>query len=159
MIPRFERKESFTVVGLGKDFIFSQPNTIPALWDDFLRQKHRIEQRLDKAFYGVCYGPKETETFAEKFHYTAAVRVGDDAPVPEGMERIRIAAQEYAVFTHKGRLTKLQTTCDFIWKTWLPQSGVEPADAPDFELYGENEAQCPTDTVEGETKIYVPILR
>jgi len=159
MIPRFERKETFIVVGLGKDFIFSEPNVIPVLWNDFLRQKHQIEQQLDKAFYGVCYGPKDKETFAEKFHYTAAVRVSDDTPVPGGMERISIEAQEYAVFTHKGRLTGLQNTCNFIWKTWLPKSGFEPADAPDFELYRANEAQCPMDTDEGETEIYVPILR
>jgi AraC family transcriptional regulator len=56
-------------------------------------------------------------------------------------------------------LTGLQNTCNFIWKTWLPKSGFEPADAPDFELYRANEAQCPMDTDEGETEIYVPILR
>ncbi len=156
MKPRFEHKEAFTVIGLGKDCSFSEPNTIGALWDDFSRQKHRIKPSHDTAGYGVCYGAKEKETFAEKFHYTAAIGISDDAPVPEGMEKIHISAHEYAVFTHKGRATDMQKTNDFIWKTWLPQSGLELADAPDFEVYG---SRWDKKTSSGEVKIFVPIIR
>ncbi|MDD3287855.1 MAG: AraC family transcriptional regulator [Alphaproteobacteria bacterium] len=156
MKPRFERKEAFTVIGLGKDYNLANPNTIGALWNAFLAQKNRIEQTRGEDCYGICYAPKEKEAMPDKFHYTAALRVNENAPVPEGMEKIHIAAQEYAVFTHKGPTSNITITNDFIWKTWLPQSGVDLADAPDFELYG---AKWKDNAPDSEFEIFVPIIR
>ena len=156
MTPRFEYKKAFTVIGVGADYNLTEPNKNPALWDEFLCQKHRIKGVQRQEAYGICYAPKEKETFSDQFHYTAALCVIDDASVPEGMEKIRIPAQKYAVFTHKGPATDMAKTNVFIWKTWLPQSGLEPADAPDFELYG---ARWNGNKAEGEVEIYVPIVR
>ncbi|NCC04329.1 MAG: AraC family transcriptional regulator [Proteobacteria bacterium] len=156
MTPRFEQKEALTFIGLGKDYSLAEPNTIGLLWDDFLRLKHLIQNIMDDSGYGLCYAPKEKETFSDKFRYTAALRVDDHASVPDGMEKIHIPAYEYAVFTHKGSLESLSSTNDYIWKTWLPKSGFELADAPDIEIYG-NRWNAETST--GEIDICLPIIR
>ncbi len=156
MTPRFEQKEALTFIGLGKDYLLSESNTIGALWDDFHRRKHLIQSVADNNGYGLCYAPKEKETFSDKFRYTAALCVDNKASVPDGMEKILIPAYEYAVFTHKGTLETLAATNDYIWKTWLPQSGVELADAPDIEIYG---SKWNAETSTGEIDICLPILR
>jgi len=156
MEPRFEHKEVFTFIGLGKDYNLENPNTISILWDQFLQKKHLITNVIDDAAFGLCYAPKEKETFSDKFHYTAALRVSEKAVVPDGMEKVHVPAQEYAIFTHKGSLQTFSTTNDYIWKTWLPKSGLELADAPDIEVYGDKwDAKLDN----GEIDIYVPINR
>ncbi len=154
MKPRFEHREAFTVVGIGKDSPAGKGMEV--LWNEFLLRKHQIEQTQGTEAYGVCYAPQEKENFPEKFHYTAALRVRDDAPVPTGMEKIRIEAHDYAVFTHKGPIADLPKTNDYIWKTWVPQSGLELADAPDFERY---DARFKPDSAASEFEIYVPVIR
>jgi len=156
MEPRFEHKEALTFIGLGKDYNFEEPNTIGELWDQFLQKKNLITNVTDDAVFGLCYAPKEKETFSDKFHYTAALRVSEKATVPDGMEKIKVPAQEYAIFTHKGSLDTLSTTNDYIWKTWLPKSGLELADAPDIEAYG---SRWDASSENGEIDIYVPIVR
>ncbi len=158
MEPRFERKEALTFIGLGKDCNLEDPNTIGLLWDEFLQKKHLINRHdvTDEAGFGLCYAPQEKEAFSSNFHYTAALRVSENAAVPEGMEKIRIPAQEYAVFTHKGSLETLSKTNDYIWKTWLPKSGLELADAPDIEVYG---SKWDAAAESGEIDIYVPVSR
>ncbi|MDD3181574.1 MAG: AraC family transcriptional regulator [Alphaproteobacteria bacterium] len=156
MTPRFEHQEALTFVGLGADFNLTDPSTIATLWNKFQAQKHLIKKTQDQTAYGLCYAPKVKEVFSEAFHYTAALRVNDNAPIPDGMEKIHMNAQDYAVFTHKGPLAALAITNDYIWKTWLPTSGLDLADAPDFERYGDD---WNGDTGEGSFEIYVPIVR
>lgn len=156
MEPYFETKEALTFIGIGQDFNLTEPNKISELWDQFLLKKHLIQNVLREDAYGLCYAPKEKETLSNLFHYTAALRVSPDAAVPEGMEKIQIEDQEYAVFTHNGSSDTLSTTNDYIWKTWLPKSGLELSDAPDIEIYGE---KWSAETASSEMKILVPICR
>ncbi|WP_321340671.1 AraC family transcriptional regulator [uncultured Cohaesibacter sp.] len=156
MEPYFGHEEALTFIGLGKDYNLESSNTIGLLWDEFLKRKHLISNASDKAAYGLCWAPQEKETFSDNFHYTAALKVPDNAPVPNGMEKINVPAQEYAIFTHKGTLDTLTTTNDYIWKTWLPKAGFELADAPDIEVYG---SKWDPSQDSGEIEIYVPIVR
>lgn len=155
MTPQFENKPAMTFIGLGKDFDMTEQSAIGALWDLFLEQKHFIDNPCNDAAYGLCYAPQEKETFSDRFHYTAALQVPADTKIPEGMEKIELPAHKYAVFTHKGPLHKLQETNDYIWKTWLPKSGYELADAPDIEIYGE---QWNAEQENGAISICLPIL-
>lgn len=159
MEPRFEHKESFTFIGLGRDYSLEGANTVTeigTLWDEFIERKHLVTNVVEEAAFGICYAPKDKDAFSNNFRYTAALRVSDDADVPEGMEKIQVLAQEYAVFTHKGSLDTLVQTNDYIWKTWLPKSSLELADAPDIEVYGD---KWNAENGTGEIDIYVPVKR
>ncbi len=48
----------------------------------------------------------------------------------------RIAAQSTRVFSHREHVSTIRSTWATIWNKWLPESGHEFVDAPDFERYG-----------------------
>ena len=50
---------------------------------------------------------------------------------------IRIPAQKYAVFTDSDHVSGIRRTVNTIWNHWLPASGLQAADAPNFERYDE----------------------
>lgn len=57
-------------------------------------------------------------------------------------------------FSHKGPISKLGETVNYIWGIWIPQSGCKLVDAPDFELYDD---RFNPETMSGEFEIYVPV--
>lgn len=64
--------------------------------------------------------------------------------------------QLYAKFTHKGPIANLDHTLKYIWGTWLPKSGYEYVEKPDFELYS------PRLTSQGPERIlylHIPVIK
>jgi AraC family transcriptional regulator len=70
------------------------------------------------------------------------------------LNRVRIAPQKYAVFSHREHISTIRSTWSTIWNKWLPESGHEPVDAPDFERYGDD---FDSRTGNGGFEIWVPI--
>ena len=66
-----------------------------------------------------------------------------------------IVGGEYAVLRHKGPYADMRGSYQFLYGTWLPQSGREPADAPCVEEY----LNTPRDTAPTEltSDIYLPL--
>ena len=56
--------------------------------------------------------------------------------LPAELSRPRIPARRYAVFPYRDHTATIRRTWATIWNRWLPDSGHEVADAPDFERYG-----------------------
>ena len=50
---------------------------------------------------------------------------------------MRTRARHYAVFMHRGHVADIRRAWHTIWSQWMPESGREAADAPQFERYGE----------------------
>jgi AraC family transcriptional regulator len=133
MEPKIVSKPAFTAVGIkyrGKN----EHNEIPALWDNqFLPRVEEIQHRLTPpASYGIM---DNYDSASGEFDYLAGVEVDDATGVPPGMISWHVPAQTYAVFTTK--LATLMATFDQI-HAWLPSSGYQRADGPEFELYDEN---------------------
>lgn len=125
-----------------------------------LRKSERriIEIALDYQFesqcdYGYCYATPEMAQ-AEQMRYIAGVKVKSLRNIPQGMVGVRIPAQNYAVFTHRGPVAKIGVSYDYIYKAWFPKSGKEPAQGPDFELYDE---RFKYDAEDSELDLYVPV--
>jgi AraC family transcriptional regulator len=55
--------------------------------------------------------------------------------VPREIERVAVPAARYAVVTHRGHVTGIRASMHAIFSRWLPESGLRPARAPDFEFY------------------------
>ena len=70
------------------------------------------------------------------------------------MQRVRVPAQRYAVFTHEGHVSGLRAVAYTIWNKYLPNSGLEVADAPDFERYGND---IDYNTGMGKFEVWVPV--
>jgi predicted transcriptional regulator YdeE len=98
-------------------------------WRQFLAQED-VPGRVGMNFYGVMCGAD-----GSGLEYMCGTEVESFASLPEGLGRIRVPAQRYAVFAHRGRASALRSTWQQVLE-WLPRSEFESAHKPDFEVYG-----------------------
>jgi AraC family transcriptional regulator len=149
MEPKIVTKPAFTVVGMkyrGKN----EKSEIPQLWEQFGPRICEIKHLADPhVAYGVMHNYDEE---SGEFDYVAGFEVSSVAEVPEGMVSWEVPEQTYAVFTCT--LPTLMETFERAYKTWLPHSGYQRADSPEFELYDEN---FDSQDENSEMAIYIPI--
>ncbi|MCX7384199.1 MAG: AraC family transcriptional regulator [Alphaproteobacteria bacterium] len=131
--PRLEEAPLMLIAGIGERYRFETNTGIPAQWT-----------------YGVCCNADG----AGSFEYIAGVEVSDFNRLPADLARIRLPARRYAVFTHSGHIAGLRATVYSIWNNALPASGLEVADAPDFERY---DARFDPGTGHGDVDIFIPV--
>jgi AraC family transcriptional regulator len=148
--PRFEISKAFLVAGLGERIHCENGAVIPGLWYRFNQTVDGIPARIGNVSYGVCCNADD----AGNFDYIAGVEVADFSDLPREFSRVRIPAQKYAVFTHADHVATIRRTISTIWNHWLPASGHEAADAPNFERYDE---KFDPKTGNGGLEIWVPI--
>ncbi len=105
---------------------------IPQQWREFQAQLATIPGRVGSATYGVMCANFEA---TRSFEYMTAVSVESlDAATAE-LGRMRVKPQRYAVFVHPGHVSEIQRTWMAIWNDWIPRSGLQAVDAPEFEVY------------------------
>jgi AraC family transcriptional regulator len=85
----------------------------------------------------------------------AALIVGEDVPLPDGLEEVRLPGGTTAVLRFRGHYSGLPAAYDYLYGVWLPESEREAADSPPFELY----VNSPMDTAAEDllTDISVPL--
>lgn len=71
----------------------------------------------------------------EQCRYDAAVEVPADTPVDEGVTLQRFGPMRVARLTVEGDILLEQRALDWLYGTWLPRSGYEPAPLPCFEAW------------------------
>ena len=101
------------------------------------------------------YFDEPTGTPADELESCAAVVVGEDFALPEGLTELRLPAGRHAVLTVEGPYSGLQAGYDHLYGQWFPNSGEEPDNAPPFELY----LNTPADTQPANlrTEIHAPL--
>lgn len=72
-----------------------------------------------------------------------------------GVETFRIPGGPCATLRHVGPYSDLGTPYAWLYGTWLPQSGREPADQPSYEDYLNDPSTTPPDEL--VTVIHVPL--
>ncbi|AOK30789.1 MULTISPECIES: AraC family transcriptional regulator [Burkholderia] len=106
---------------------------------------------------GIFHDDPHT-TPAEQLHAQACFALGPATAsinVTPPVTHATVAGGEHAVLVHRGPYADLQQAYDWLYGTWLPNSGRESADAPPFELYLNSPADTqPADLV---TEIHVPL--
>lgn len=149
-------------VGMGTKFIsiLSKDRDnyikIPQLWQRYNQRNKEVPHRTGQTEYGICFVvPKDQRSHPEECYYLAGAEVTKVDELPEGFEARTIPAGEYAVFTHKGTLDKLEHTMSYIYGSWLPKSGRKLRDAPEIEAYDQ---RFKIDSPDSELDIYIPIV-
>ncbi|VVN35539.1 hypothetical protein PS862_03274 [Pseudomonas fluorescens] len=132
--PRFAHGHFLLIAGLGGRFTAGTTQGIPDLWEKFIPEIGKIPGQKSEVTYGICCNPDGKGGF----EYIAGVEIDKLDDLPEKYRWVEVQPQHYAVFEHKGSLDSLPQTFQYIWKTWLPQSGYQAADAPEFERYSED---------------------
>nr|WP_277569103.1 AraC family transcriptional regulator [Mesorhizobium ciceri] len=118
--------------GLGERYSCETSAGIPIQWQRFGPYIGNIPDEIGDVAYGVCVNGDD----ACNFDYIAGVEVSDFSDLPREFSRVRVPAQKYAVFAHRDHISTIRRTVNTIWNKWLPASGHEVADAPEFERYG-----------------------
>ncbi|HKU12788.1 MAG TPA: AraC family transcriptional regulator [Steroidobacteraceae bacterium] len=148
--PRFESRAAFLVAGLSARYDYETcGGGIPAQWQRFAPHLGNVPGQSGDVAYGLRYNSDDSG-----LDYMCGVEVGDFSRLPPEFSRVRVPANRYAVFVHRGHISAIRSTWYTIWNTGLPKSGHELADAPDFERYdGRFDAR----TGSGEVEIWVPL--
>lgn len=102
---------------------------IAAQWQEFLAAPE-LPGRVGTHAYGVMCGAD-----ADGLEYMAAVEVASLADLPPDTGKMRVPAQRYAVFVHRGGPETIQATWRQILR-WLDANpDYKSAHQPDFEVY------------------------
>lgn len=148
MEPKIMTKSAFTVVGLlyhGKN----ENNEIKLLWEQLNPRFGEIMGQVEPPVaYGVCGSPDDTGAF----DYLAGFGVVRVEAIPAGMTSWEVPQQRYAVFPCT--LGTIHEAYEYAFKTWMPTSGYQQGDGPDFELYDEEFDDADPDP---KLTIYIPI--
>ena len=148
--PRFESRNAFLVAGLSARYDYeSCGGGIPAQWQRFAPYIGNVAGQIGSDAYGVRYNSDDSG-----LDYLCGVEVGEFSQLPPELSRVRVPANRYAVFTHRGHISAIRSTWHAIWNKWLPKSGHQLADAPDFERYGK---EFDATRGSGEVEIWVPL--
>jgi AraC family transcriptional regulator len=151
-LPAPKRKDlpAFEVIGIGTDCTFENTSVIRPLWQQLNAREDEIDAAPGAAAFGLCMGGDEEG----RFRYIAGLGAAKGAKVPRGMERAVVPAGHYAVFLHRGHISEIGKTVYTIWNKSLPDHGLEPRKAPDFELY---DRRFDPETGRGEVEIWIPV--
>jgi AraC family transcriptional regulator len=131
--PRFVDHPPLLLAGIAERYRCDASAGIPGQWQRFMPQLGHIPQKVGRVAYGVNFNGDESGDF----DYLCGVEVRDFGSPPATLQRLRIRAQRYAVFTHAEHVSTIRRTHHTIWTVWLPTSGCSIVDAPFFERYDE----------------------
>ncbi len=148
---RYEQGRPMLLAGIRRKHTFaSMGKDIPRQWDDFLKLG-KLPGRVGPTAYGAIAGG---DTKTQTMEYMTAVEVQSFDAAPKDLGRMRVPAARYAVFLHAGNVRTIQETWRQIFSAWLPSSGMQSNETPDFEVYGE---QFDGATGEGGVEIWVGV--
>jgi AraC family transcriptional regulator len=150
--PRFDNGRTLLIAGLAQRYRFETIEGIPAQWQRFAPHIGNIQGQIGHTAYGVCHNSDG----AGSFEYLCGVEVANFDDLPDEFSRVRIPERRYAVFSHREHISTIRGTVYTIWNKYLPESGLEVADAPDFERYGE---EFNPQSGMGLVEIWIPIKR
>ena len=158
MNPRIETLPEKKFIGKRIKMSFTDNKTFE-LWRSFMPRRKEIKNITGNELYSIeVYDSHFFNNFDphKKFEKWAAVEVTDFNFIPNEMESIITPPGLYAVFIHKGPASEGKKTYEFIFGTWLPQSGYELDTRPHFAAMGEKYKNNEPDS---EEELWIPIKK
>lgn len=150
LVPsRFVDGSPLLIAGFGQRYTTETSLAIPSLWQRFGPHFGSVPGQKNHVGYGVCCNFDD-----DSFEYIAGVEVKDFSDLTSEFSRLRIPPQRYAVFATTDHISMIRRITHTVWSKWLPTSGHEAADGPNFELYPESFDPA---TGNGGYELWVPI--
>lgn len=98
----------------------------------------------------------DPELIAEReLRSRAGIVIGEHDRTPDGLQRVTIPGGRHAVLRYRGPYASMHAAYQWLYGTWLPDSGVRPGDHPVFEDYVTDPVV--TDPRDLLTDIYLPV--
>lgn len=125
------------------------------LWSSFMHHRKEILNTIGTDLYNIQIN-SENFDFSPNTPFVkwAVVEVSNFDLVPEGMETLEIQQGLYAVFNYKGSQSNAAAFFNAIYTQWLPSSGYELGNHPQFEILGE---KYKNNNPNSEEEIWIPI--
>jgi AraC family transcriptional regulator len=125
------------------------------LWSSFMPRRKEIQNSVGTELYNIQVNPENFDfSPTSPFVKWAAVAVSNFDFIPEGMETLVLEEKMYAVFNYKGDQSGAAAFFNAIYTQWLPTSGYELGNHPQFEILGEKYKNNDPDS---EEEIWIPI--
>lgn len=159
MQPEYVELDEMAVVGLSS-IVSMKCNLIPQLWERFMPREKEIKHvAIPDVALEVSYDMEKISKEGEKedwlFFDLVGLPVSNTEDIPEGMTFKRVPAHKYAKFVHKGPISKIMETYNYIYNEWLPKSGHEyDMEACEVEWYDK---RFKMEDADSEFDIYIPI--
>lgn len=137
-------------------------NVIPALWGRFNALAEKVPNRtVNGRGFGICEACSEGNSMLNMnndvlFSEVVAAEVDSFDGLEEPLIPKVLAGGKYAVFTHRGSLSRLNDTFKYIWGTWFLSTSETVDGREDFEVYDERFLGF--NHPDSEVDIYIPIL-
>jgi len=143
---------AFQALGLVETHAFGDVTRIPAQWRAFGPQIETIPGRVGPAPLGLMLDIDDDG----RFSYACAVEVTDVDRRPAGLRKLRVPAQTYAVFLHRGHVSELRQTYAAIFDRWFPARSARLASGPVLERH---DPRFDVKTGRGGLEIWAPLAR
>lgn len=162
--PEIKIIDSISVVGVLASFVSplskraAYMTDIPLVWKEFVQKEASIPNKVGAIKTGLIEGIAtglSHHIHDDLMDYLACTPVTTIGMVPEGMRAAVIPGGKYAVFHYKGYHDKTQYIVDYIYSTWLPKTGIETDQRPEF-TWLDHRAQA-LDPVESLIQYHLPI--
>lgn len=159
MEPRIEKIEETKLTGNKTKMSFVNNKTME-LWQSFMPKRKEVTNPVGTELYSVeLYNDRmffKNFDPTKEFEKWAAIKVNGFDNVPNGLETLIIPKGEYAVFHYKGKPSEAQSTYQYIYGQWMPNSEYELDDRPHFALMGE---KYKGEDPESEEEFWIPVRK
>jgi AraC family transcriptional regulator len=153
--PRFETLPEKKLIG--KKMIMSVANDkTSALFGSFMPKRREIRHTVNADVYCLkVFDPSHFSDFNpnREFEKWALTEVTGFENIPHEMESFVLPGGLYAVFAYKGLSTDM-SIFNYIYATWLPDSGYVLDHRPHFDVLGEKYKNNDPDS---EEDIWIPV--
>ncbi|BBH24515.1 hypothetical protein Back11_58600 [Paenibacillus baekrokdamisoli] len=154
-------KPSMKLIGLATNvtlYDVQQNKTTIKLASNFLERRAEVINGInEKEVFGVSTDPENYNPETDPFEFFIGIEVSANENIPDGMVYREIPVNTYALFTFKGPAENAGAVHDYLYSTWLKQSGYELSGLYNIEIYDERN-QGP-DSEESITDICFPVRK
>lgn len=131
--PRYVSGEPMLVVGLSERHSFDTAKDIAAQWQRFMAVYGQIPDKTGSIPIGVITNLDEDGNF----EYVCGVEVAKFSTIPGELVKLRVPAQNYAVFAHRAHVSTIGATYSAILNHWLAKHSRHVADGAVVERHLE----------------------
>ncbi len=159
---KMEEKNAFRIIGAKLSTSMENGacyKEIPAFWgacaaSGKIGQLAKAIKKEPYGMLGVSACGDESLNEDTKFDYYIAA--ASDEKAPEGMEEFIVPAATWAIFPCKGPMPQtIQELQKRITTEWLPSSGYEYGNAPDIEVYYDEDSLKP----DARCEVWIPVVK
>src|SRR5690606_19664699 len=134
-------KPSMILIGLATNvtlFNVQHNRTTINLAANFLERKAEVVNCINKReVFGISTDPENYNPDTDPFEFFIGVEVSTTENIPNEMVVRQIPASTYVVFSFKGPSENAGAVHDYLYSTWLKESGYELAGLYNIEIYDE----------------------